>query len=205
MAFSQKRIKLNIYPIIDQLVQRAERERFLNQRAHVFWLTGLSGSGKSTIAKAVERSLFDQGYFVQIIDGDNVRTGLCSDLGFSLSDREENIRRIAELARLYLNSGVVCICSFISPTESIRKLAKQIIGAEDFSEIYINCSLKDCEQRDPKGLYKKARSGKISGFTGIDSPYEVPENPDFEIDSLRNSPDASASLLFDFVKNKIHI
>ena len=171
----------HIHPIFDQLVQRADRERFLRQRSKVLWLTGLSGSGKSTIAKNLERRLFAEGYFAQVLDGDNIRSGINSNLGFSEADRQENIRRIAEVAALYLQSGVICINSFISPTRAMRAMARDIIGADDFLEIYINAPLDVCEERDVKGLYKKARSGQIKGFTGIDAPYEAPEDPYMEI------------------------
>lgn len=167
----------NIHPIFDKLVSREERELRLGQKSKVFWMTGLSGSGKSTIAEGVERVLFDKGYFVQVLDGDNVRSGLNKNLGFTLEDREENIRRIAELAKLYLNSGVITICSFISPTRAIRAFAKDVIGEENFIEVFVDTPLEVCESRDVKGLYKKARAGEIKGFTGIDSPYEAPENP----------------------------
>lgn len=164
----------NIHPIFDRLLSREEREVRLQQRAKVLWLTGLSGSGKSTIAQGLEHRLFAEGYFPQVLDGDNIRTGINNNLGFSLEDREENIRRIAEVAKLYLNSGVIVLCSFISPTKDIRELAQEIIGKEDFLEIFIDTPLEICEARDVKGLYAKARRGEIKGFTGIDSPYETP-------------------------------
>lgn len=167
----------NIHPIFDRLVGREEREERLKQRARVLWLTGLSGSGKSTIAEALERELFAAGFFPQVLDGDNIRTGINNNLGFSLEDREENIRRIAEVANLYLNSGVIVLCSFISPTLAIRERAATIIGEEDFLEIFVDTPLTVCESRDVKGLYAKARRGEIKGFTGIDSPYEAPKNP----------------------------
>ncbi len=166
----------NIHPIFDRLLSREERENRLQQRAKVLWLTGLSGSGKSTIAQGLEQRLFAEGYFPQVLDGDNIRIGINNNLGFSLEDREENIRRIAEVAKLYLNSGVIVLCSFISPTKAIREQAEQIIGKEDFLEIFIDTPLEVCEARDVKGLYAKARRGEIKGFTGIDSPYEAPED-----------------------------
>lgn len=166
----------NIHPIFDRLLTREEREGRLQQRAKVLWLTGLSGSGKSTIAQGLEHRLFAEGYFPQVLDGDNIRTGINNNLGFSLEDREENIRRIAEVAKLYLNSGVVVLCSFISPTKEIRQQAEAIIGKEDFLEIFIDTPLEVCEARDVKGLYAKARRGEIKGFTGIDSPYEAPKD-----------------------------
>lgn len=171
----------NIHPIFDRLLSRAEREQRLGQRAGVLWLTGLSGSGKSTIAQGVERRLFELGYFPQVLDGDNIRAGINNNLGFSLADREENIRRIAEVCKLYVESGLVVISSFISPTREMRELARRIIGSDDFYEIYINAPLEVCEARDVKGLYAKARRGEIPGFTGIDSPYEAPEAPQLEV------------------------
>lgn len=167
----------NIHPIFEKLVSRGEQERLLNQRGKVLWFTGLSGSGKSTIAEAVERRLFKNGYFVKVLDGDNIRSGINSNLGFSLEDRKENIRRIAEVSKLFLDSGVIVLCSFVSPTTEIRELAKTIIGDEDFCEVFVDTPIEICEQRDVKGLYKKARAGEIKGFTGIDSPFESPKNP----------------------------
>lgn len=167
----------NIYPITDKLLTRQQQEKLLNQKGKVLWFTGLSGSGKSTIAEATERKLYDDGYFVKVLDGDNIRSGINKNLGFSLEDRKENIRRIAEVAKLFLDSGVIVLCSFVSPTIEIRELAKNIIGAQDFNEIFVDTPLAICESRDVKGLYKKARAGEIKGFTGIDSPFEPPFNP----------------------------
>ena len=168
-------------------------------------MTGLSGSGKSTIAEGVERNLFQIGYFAQILDGDNVRSGLNNNLGFSLEDRKENIRRIAELAKLYLNSGVVTICSFISPTIEIRSFAKSIIGEENFIEIFVDTPLEICESRDVKGLYKKARAGEIKGFTGIDSPYEQPETPDYRIYTPEKTIEESVNEVVGFLLPQINI
>lgn len=167
----------NLHPIFERTVQRSERETRNGHRGGVIWLTGLSGSGKSTIATAVERELFQQGHFVVLLDGDNVRTGLCGDLGFSLEDRKENIRRIAETAKLFVTAGAQVLCSFVSPTREIRRMARDIIGKGDFYEVFVNTPLAVCEARDVKGLYAKARAGEIKGFTGIDSPYEAPETP----------------------------
>jgi len=163
------------------MLQRADKEKVLNQRAKVIWMTGLSGSGKTTLAIALEKKLHQEGFFTQILDGDNVRSGINNNLGFSDEDRKENIRRIAEVSKLFLNCGIIAINCFVSPTETIRNQAKQIIGAEDFIEVYINATLEVCEQRDVKGLYKKARSGEIKDFTGIDAPFEAPVNPEIEI------------------------
>jgi adenylylsulfate kinase len=188
----------NIYPVYDQLISREEKEAFLNQKAKVFWLTGLSGSGKTTIAKQVERILFNQGFFVQLIDGDNVRSGLCNNLTFSLEDRKENIRRIAELTSLSLRQGIICINTFVSPTIEIRNMAKEIVGVKDFFEILIDTPLEECENRDVKGLYKKARAGEIKGFTGIDSPFEKPINPSLIV-STNQSIQESAAQLTSFI------
>jgi len=171
----------NIHPIFDRLLSREERENRLRQKSKVLWFTGLSGSGKSTIAQHLERFLFEQGFFAQVLDGDNIRSGINNNLGFSTVDRRENIRRIAEVSRLYVQSGIITINSFISPTVAIRQMAKDIIGEGDFIEIYVNAPLEVCEKRDVKGLYKKARSGAIKGFTGIDAPYEAPPSPALEI------------------------
>lgn len=182
----------NIHPIFGRTVQRAEREAANGHRAGVIWLTGLSGSGKSTIATAVERELFAAGHFVVLLDGDNVRTGLCGDLGFSLEDRKENIRRIAETAKLFVAAGAQVLCSFVSPTREIRAMARDIIGAEDFLEVFVNTPLEVCEARDVKGLYAKARAGEIKGFTGIDSPYEAPEAPFLDLKTAGQSVETSA-------------
>jgi adenylylsulfate kinase len=144
-------------------------------------MTGLSGSGKSTIAIALERELHEMGILCRILDGDNIRTGIGNNLGFSADDRRENIRRVAEIARLFLNTGIVTICSFVSPTREIRKLASDIIGPENFFEVYVNASFEVCEQRDVKGLYKKARAGEIRDFTGLDAPFEAPEEAFLEL------------------------
>lgn len=196
-------LKNNIHPIFDRLIQRADREKRLQQRAKVVWMTGLSGSGKSTIAEALERKMYNAGFFAQVLDGDNIRSGINNNLGFSIEDRQENIRRIAEVAKLYLSSGIITLNSFISPTKSIRQYAKDIIGKTDFIEIYINAPLSVCEERDVKGLYKKARSGAIKGFTGIDSPYEAPQNPALEILTDQQSLEDSVDIIFDFLQPRI--
>ncbi|MBQ20189.1 MAG: adenylyl-sulfate kinase [Vicingaceae bacterium] len=166
----------NIFPIFDQIVGRKEKELLLNQTAKVIWMTGLSGSGKSTIAIALEKELAQKGFLTQVLDGDNIRTGINNNLGFSDADRTENIRRIAEVSKLFVNCGVITINCFVSPTNIIRNAAKEIIGAENFVEVFIDTPLEICEQRDVKGLYKKARAGEIKDFTGINAPFEVPEN-----------------------------
>lgn len=190
----------HIHPIFDQLLQRAEREERLQQRSKVLWLTGLSGSGKSTVAKYLERVLFVEGFFPQVLDGDNIRFGINSNLSFSAEDRLENIRRIAEISKLYLHSGTICINSFISPTREMRDLARTIVGSEDFIEIYINAPIEVCEARDVKGLYQKARAGLIKGFTGIDDPYEAPENPELEIRTDQMTVEESARRIMEYLR-----
>lgn len=190
----------HIHPIFDQLLQRSEREERLQQRSKVLWLTGLSGSGKSTVAKYLERVLFVEGYLPQVLDGDNIRFGINSNLSFSSEDRLENIRRIAEISKLYLHSGIICINSFISPTREMRHLARSIVGSEDFIEIYINAPIEVCEARDVKGLYQKARAGLIKGFTGIDDPYEAPENPELEIRTDQMSVEDSARRIVEYLR-----
>jgi len=171
----------NIHPIFDRVLQRSDKESLLKQRSLVIWMVGLSGSGKSTLAKAVEDELYKQGFLTQLLDGDNLRTGINNNLSFSEADRLENIRRAAEVAKLFCNAGLITICSFISPTEEIRIIAKNIIGEQDFTEVYVNAPFEVCEQRDVKGLYKKARNGEIKNFTGLDAPFEAPQNPAIEI------------------------
>lgn len=190
----------HIHPIFDQLLQRSEREERLQQRSKVLWLTGLSGSGKSTVAKYLERVLFAEGFFPQVLDGDNIRFGINSNLSFSADDRLENIRRIAEISKLYLHSGVICINSFISPTREMRDLARTIVGSEDFIEIYINAPIEVCEARDVKGLYQKARAGLIKGFTGIDDPYEAPEKPELEIRTDQMTVEESARRIVEYLR-----
>ena len=186
----------NIHPIFDTLIEREDRERRLGQKGQVIWFTGLSGSGKSTIANALERKLFEEGKVTMLLDGDNVRTGICNNLGFSLEDRKENIRRIAEVAKLFKDNGQIVLCSFVSPTEDIRALAKNIIGASDFKEIFIATSLKKSEKRDVKGLYKKARLGLIKEFSGIDSPFEVPEKPDIKLETENKSVESCVDMIY---------
>jgi len=195
----------NLHPIHDRTVQRTEREAGNGHRAGVVWLTGLSGSGKSTIATAVERELFAAGHFVVLLDGDNVRTGLCGDLGFSLEDRKENIRRIAETAKLFVAAGAQVLCSFVSPTRGIRAMARDIIGVEDFLEVFVNTPLEVCEARDVKGLYAKARAGEIKGFTGIDSPYEAPENPFLDLKTAEQSVVESAGEVVLAIRNQLSV
>jgi adenylylsulfate kinase len=171
----------HIHPVFDRMLSRTEREAKYGQKSLALWFTGLSGSGKSTIAIALERKLFEMGYSAQLLDGDNIRSGINSNLGFSEEDRKENIRRISEVSRLFVQAGMISINCFISPTIEMRETARKIIGGVDFKEVYINTPLEVCEARDVKGLYAKARKGEIKNFTGIDAQYEEPINPDFEI------------------------
>ncbi len=192
----------NLHPIEANLISRSEKEDKLNQKGAVIWLTGLSGSGKSTIAISLERRLFNEGRLVKVLDGDNIRTGINKDLSFSLEDREENIRRIAEVSKLFSQSACICINSFVSPTQAIRNKAKTIIGEHDFIEVFVNASLELCESRDVKGLYKKARAGEIKGFTGIDSPYEIPRNPDIELNTGDYSVKDCVDQLHQFLRDE---
>ena len=173
----------HIYPIFDKMLTRADKEALLGQRGLMLWMTGLSGSGKSTLAIAIERELQRRGILCRILDGDNIRSGINSNLGFSPADRRENIRRIAEVARLFVDTGIVTIAAFISPSEELRRMAAGIVGEEDFVEIYVSTPLSVCEERDVKGLYAKARRGEISEFTGISAPFEAPQSPALSIDT----------------------
>ena len=178
------------------MISREDREIRLGQHAKVLWFTGLSGSGKSTLAIALERQLFDQGYSVIVLDGDNIRTGINNNLTFTPDDRTENIRRIAEVAKLFLANGIICIVSFISPTRDMRSMARQIIGPADFVEVFIDTPIEVCEARDVKGLYKKARAGEILDFTGVNAPYEAPLKPDVHIQTESMTIDESLINLY---------
>jgi len=173
----------NIYPQLDVMLDKEEKENLLKQHGHIIWFYGLSGSGKSTLALALEKRLKAEGYLTQMLDGDNIRSGLNSNLSFSDEDREENIRRIAEVAKLFLNAGIVTLTAFITPRIQFRAMAKKIIGTDNFSEIYVKCPFDVCAARDVKGLYAKAESGQIKKFTGKDSVFEEPIKPDLTIDT----------------------
>ena len=193
----------NIHPVFDRIYDRKVKEEILRQSAKVIWFTGLSGSGKTTLASNLEKDLFFHRFFCQVLDGDNIRMGINNNLGFNKDDRLENIRRIAEVSKLLINTGMITICSFISPTTEIRELAKTIIGKDDFIEIFLNTPLEVCEDRDVKGLYKKARAGLIKDFTGISSPFEAPEHADLEIDTSKTSIKDSVDQIFDVIIDKI--
>lgn len=189
----------NIHPVFDKILNRPDKERLLRQHSRVIWFTGLSGAGKTTIGRHVEMELNKRGYLTQVLDGDNIRTGINNNLSFSEADRYENIRRIAEVSKLFLNCGIICINSFISPTREIRHMAREIIGEENFIEVYINAPLEVCESRDVKGLYQKAREGKIKNFTGIDAPFEAPLHPDVELKTNELTIEASTQKALDYI------
>ncbi len=173
----------HIYPIYDRMMTRADKESLLHQRGVMIWFTGLSGSGKSTVALGVERELHRRGILCRILDGDNIRSGINRNLGFSAEDRLENIRRIAEVGRLFVDTGIVTLAAFISPTHAYREMAADIIGRDDFKEVYVSTPLEECERRDVKGLYARARRGEIKDFTGISAPFEAPVHPALSIDT----------------------
>lgn len=189
----------DIFPVFDQLLSRKQKEERLKQHGCVVWMTGLSGSGKTTIAVALEKMLFEKGYYTQVLDGDNVRAGLNNNLGFSENDRKENIRRIAEAAKLFVNAGVITICCFVSPTQELRVEAKKIIGDKDFIEVYVKASLEVCEQRDVKGLYKKARAGEVKDFTGISAPFEEPASPSIIVNTTEDNIESSAQKILQAI------
>ena len=195
----------HIYPIFHKTLTRSDREELLKQKAVVVWFTGLSGSGKSTLAAALERELYQRGHLCKLLDGDNIRTGINNNLGFSAEDRHENIRRIAEVSKLFLNCGVITLAAFISPTNEIRKQAREIIGDENFMEIFVNPPLNVCEQRDTKGLYQKARKGEIQNFTGISSPFEAPENPAVDLDTSSLTVEESVEKILEVLEPKISL
>lgn len=195
--------KNNIYPIFDKMLTRADKESLLKQRGCMVWFTGLSGSGKSTVAIALERELQKRGILCRILDGDNIRFGINSNLGFSEEDRIENIRRIAEIGKLFVDTGIVTIAAFISPNNILREMASKIIGQDDFIEVFVSTPLEECERRDVKGLYAKARRGEIKNFTGISAPFEAPENPAISLDTSKLSVEQSVNRLLDLILPRI--
>jgi len=193
----------HIYPIFDKMLARADKEKLLGQRGLMIWFTGLSGSGKSTIAIALERELHRRGILCRILDGDNIRSGINNNLGFTEADRVENIRRIAEVAKLFIDTGIVTLAAFISPNNDIREMAARIIGKDDFLEVYVSTPLEECERRDVKGLYAKARRGEIKNFTGITAPFEAPVHPALTLDTSVLSLEESVNRLLELVLPKI--
>jgi adenylylsulfate kinase len=193
----------NIFPVFNKIVQREEKEKLLKQKAQVIWLTGLSGSGKTTIARHLDQEFYNRGFVAQVLDGDNIRSGINNNLKFTEEDRYENIRRISEVNKLFLNCGIITLNSFISPTEEIRNMAIDIIGKENFIEIFINTPIEVCEQRDIKGLYAKARRGELKNFTGIDSPFEAPVNPDIEIKTDKQTIEESVKQALEYILPRI--
>ena len=189
----------DIFPAFDKILQRKDKEAFLKQRSKVIWLTGLPCSGKTTIGDGVEKELHKRGFFTQFLDGDNVRAGINNNLGFSEEDRKENIRRIAEVSKLFLYNGIITINCFVSPTREIRNQARNIIGKNNFIEVYVNTPVEICETRDIKGLYKKARKGEINDFTGINAPYEPPENPALEIKTNEQTIEESINKILEYI------
>ena len=183
-------------------MSREDKEQLLKQRGMMLWFTGLSGSGKSTVAIALERELHSRGLLCRILDGDNIRSGINNNLGFSAEDRVENIRRIAEVGRLFVDTGIITIAAFISPNNQLREMAAEIIGKDDFVEVFVSTPLDECEKRDVKGLYAKARRGEIKNFTGISAPFEAPEHPDITLDTSKLPVEESVKILLDYLLPK---
>ena len=198
-------MKEDLHPISDRLLTRAHREALTEQRGAVIWMCGLSGSGKSTLATALERKLHEQGKLVYVLDGDNIRTGLNSGLSFSDEDRKENIRRIAEVSKLFVDAGIVTINSFITPSSELRTMAREIIGSDDLIEVYVKASFETCMKRDVKGLYAKAEEGLVPQFTGKDSGFEEPLDSDLVIDTESQSVEDSVDTLYKFLLPKVTI
>lgn len=197
-------INSDIIPQIHSTAKK-DRNKLLGHRSFVVWFTGLSGSGKSTLANNLEIKLINDRVLTYILDGDNIRHGLNKDLGFSEEDRKENIRRIGEVSKLMVDSGIIVLTAFISPFREDRNTVRKLLGENEFVEVYVKCPVNICESRDVKGLYKKARKGEIKHFTGIDSPYEEPVNPEFIIDTEKNPAEKSTEELYEFIKKKLSI
>lgn len=195
----------HIYPIFDKMLSRQDKEQLLGQRGLMIWFTGLSGSGKSTVAIALERELHKRGLICRILDGDNIRCGINNNLGFSPADRVENIRRIAEVGKLFVDTGIITIAAFISPNNDMREMAAKIIGKDNFVEVYISTPIEVCEQRDVKGLYAKARRGEIKDFTGVSASFEAPQSPDLELDTSSLSLEESVNSLLSYILPKIEL
>lgn len=196
--------KLHIIPHNHQITAE-DRNRLKGHDSFVIWFIGLSGSGKSTLASALEKELYERGLHTYILDGDNVRSGLNKDLDFSEASRKENIRRIGEVAKLMVDAGVITLTAFISPFEEERQLVKNMLGAERYVEVYIDCPIEECEKRDVKGLYQKARNGEISNFTGISSPFEIPQNPDVSVPTHKVSIEGGVEMIIKTIEKKLNI
>lgn len=193
----------HIYPIFDKMLTRSDKENLLGQHGLMIWFTGLSGSGKSTIAIALERELQKRHLLCRILDGDNIRSGINNNLGFSAEDRTENIRRIAEVGKLFVDTGIITIAAFISPNNDLREMAADIIGKDDFVEIYVSTPIEECERRDVKGLYAKARKGEIKYFTGVSAPFEAPLHPALSLDTSKLSIEESVGRLLELILPKV--
>lgn len=198
-----KKIMEHIYPIFDKMLTRSDKENLLGQHGLMIWFTGLSGSGKSTIAIALERELQKRHLLCRILDGDNIRSGINNNLGFSAEDRTENIRRIAEVGKLFVDTGIITIAAFISPNNDLREMAADIIGKDDFVEIYVSTPIEECERRDVKGLYAKARKGEIKNFTGVSAPFEAPLHPALSLDTSKLSIEESVGRLLELILPKV--
>jgi adenylylsulfate kinase len=194
-----------IHPVFDKILLKGHKEELLKQHAQVIWMTGLSGAGKSTIASGLEKALYSRGYLTQIIDGDNIRSGLNRNLGFSGEIRTENLRKIVEVTKFILNCGVITINSFITPTTEARKMVKDIVGSESIIAVFINAPIEVCEGRDVKGLYKKARKGLIKDFTGIDATFEAPLAPAIEVNTDKETLEESINKIISGITDKIEI
>ncbi len=195
----------NIFPQSDWFLSRKDKEILLHQRSKAIWLTGLSGSGKSTIANHLEKKLYQEGFVTKIFDGDTVRSTLTKDLDFTYEGRMQNIKRIAQINKEFLECGIIIINSFISPAKAMRMMASEIIGKDDFLEVYVKCPLHLCEKRDTKKLYSQARKGKIKNFTGINSFYEAPENPEIVIDNEKGTIDEAVAIIYNYILPKIRL
>ncbi|MDA3953742.1 MAG: adenylyl-sulfate kinase [Bacteroidales bacterium] len=193
----------NIFPFFDKIIPQGDKERFLKQRAKVIWFTGLSGSGKSSLALRLEKELFIRGFHSKLLDGDNIRSGINRNLSFSSEDRVENIRRIAEISKLFLKCGIITVNGFVSPTEDIRNMAKEIIGRDSFIEVFVNTPIEVCEERDTKGLYKKAREGKILNFTGVNAPFESPLDPTITVSTENKTVEESVNEILEYIIPRI--
>ncbi|MCG8411291.1 MAG: adenylyl-sulfate kinase [Bacteroidales bacterium] len=192
-----------IFPERERFIERLQKEQILKQRGIVIWFTGLSGSGKSTLAQELEKKFHSKDLLTVVLDGDKIRKGLNANLGFSYSDRIENIRRVAEVSKLFFCTGIITIAACITPTREMQNTVRQIIGDDDLFEIYLNTPIDICEKRDVKGLYKKARNGQVKNFTGISSIYEIPKNPDIILNTANQSIEECSCLIFNRIINKI--